>query len=287
MKIRHYDTSNRNFVLSRRSIIPLIGLGTLFGLLLFTAGAVLAGNLEPPVGPDEAGAQMYTLDQIYKRLYSGQVSAKMTTFTEPIGGPTTGTMHTLDEIYDLIGQRAPVPKTGQTNSWAANDDGALEKGVSWPNPRFTINADGTVTDNLTGVIWLRNANCTQFFDGDTKGQNNRNWYEALVAASSLSSGYCGLADGSVAGDWRLPNVREQFSLLDHQYNAPALSNTAGTGWHTDGNPFYFVQNNYYWTSTTRVSFNSWKFWVNLYDGRVYDVDGATSEYWVWPVRGGQ
>ena len=38
-------------------------------------------------------------------------------------------------------------------------DGDLQKGVAWPNPRFTDNANGTVTDNLTGLIWLKNANC--------------------------------------------------------------------------------------------------------------------------------
>ena len=32
-------------------------------------------------------------------------------------------------------------------------------GVEWPNPRFTDNGDGTVTDNLTALIWLKNANC--------------------------------------------------------------------------------------------------------------------------------
>ena len=40
---------------------------------------------------------------------------------------------------------APVPKTGQTISYAAGDDGALQKGVTWPVPRFTDNGDGTVT----------------------------------------------------------------------------------------------------------------------------------------------
>jgi hypothetical protein len=30
-----------------------------------------------------------------------------------------------------------VPKTGQTTSYATGDDGDLEKGVAWPNPRFT------------------------------------------------------------------------------------------------------------------------------------------------------
>ena len=27
-----------------------------------------------------------------------------------------------------------------------------------PSPRFTDNNDGTVTDNLTGLVWLKNAN---------------------------------------------------------------------------------------------------------------------------------
>src|SRR5215831_9628931 len=54
---------------------------------------------------------------------------------------------------------APVPRTGQTTSYAARDDGALQKGVALPTPRFTNNNNGTITDNLTGLIWLKNANC--------------------------------------------------------------------------------------------------------------------------------
>src|SRR5215831_10404550 len=57
--------------------------------------------------------------------------------------------------------RAPVPRTGQTTSYAAGDDGALQKGVAWPTPRFTDNNNGTITDNLTGLIWLKNANCPE------------------------------------------------------------------------------------------------------------------------------
>ena len=49
---------------------------------------------------------------------------------------------------------ALVPATGQTDSVAAGDDGDLQKGVPWPDPRFTDNGDGTVTDHLTGLIWL-------------------------------------------------------------------------------------------------------------------------------------
>ena len=70
---------------------------------------------------------------------------------------------------------APVPKTGQTYCYIWEDpewilaigdsctgtgqDGEYQEGVEWPNPRFTDNADGTITDNLTRLIWLKDANC--------------------------------------------------------------------------------------------------------------------------------
>ena len=38
---------------------------------------------------------------------------------------------------------------------------------------------------------------------------------ALRCANKLNSGECGLSDGSVEGDWRLPNVREMQSLIDY------------------------------------------------------------------------
>ena len=78
-------------------------------------------------------------------------------------------------------------------------------GVPWPDPRFTDNGDGTVTDNLTGLIWLKYANCF----GET------NWHDALDASNNLTNGQCGLSDGSNLGDWRLPNEGELGSLIDY------------------------------------------------------------------------
>ena len=53
---------------------------------------------------------------------------------------------------------APVPKTGQTNSTQSGDNGYYTNDVTWPNPRFTVLADtNCVLDNLTGLIWTRNA----------------------------------------------------------------------------------------------------------------------------------
>ena len=69
----------------------------------------------------------------------------------------------------LTGTRpgALVEKTGQTTSPGTRDDGALQRGVTWPSPRFTDNGDGTVTDNLTGLIWLKDAN----YDGEKRWTN--------------------------------------------------------------------------------------------------------------------
>ena len=89
-----------------------IVVGVVMGVLL-SAAVVLAGSLEPSGGPTEAGSQMYTLDQIYHRINNGTAATKMTTFTEPSSGPTAGTMHTLDEIYDLVGCALRCPRPGR------------------------------------------------------------------------------------------------------------------------------------------------------------------------------
>jgi hypothetical protein len=277
--------------MTKKIIWTSITAGIVIGILLSVATVVLAGSLDPVEGPSGSGSQMHTLQQIYNRINNRATAAKMTSFTEPSSGPTSGTMHTLDEIYDLLGLRAPVARTGQVTSYATSDDGDLEKGVAWPNPRFTNNGNGTVTDNLTGLIWLRNAGCPLFFSGDTFS-NWRTWSSAITAANSLGEGYCGLSDGSSPGDWRLPSLRELESLRDYEYVTPALSNSAGTSHFTEGDPFTFVNYNFYWTSTARGDPNDWKYIVNFYDGRISDADtipdaGDPPQNYVWPVFGGE
>jgi hypothetical protein len=171
---------------------------------------------------------------------------------------------------------ALVSKTGQTTSYATGDDGDLEMGVAWPNPRFTINGDGTVTDNLTELIWMRNADCFGHY---------RTWSQALSDCNNLNTGECGLTDGSSPGDWRLPNRNEFLSLLHLGYNTPALPNTVGTGKWSQGNPFNNVQPTFeYWTSTSKVGHSS--VWVVGLD---YAVSGSTSpsndDMASWCVRG--
>ena len=177
----------------------------------------------------------------------------------------------------LTGTRpsVPVERSGQTTSYAAGDDGALEKGVAWPNPRFTDNGDGTVTDNLTELIWLKDTFCVDTVDSVAGGVNS--WNDALTYCNNLADCACGLTDGSVAGDWRLPNVRELHSLIDYGKYEPALPS---------GHPFDNVQNARYWSSSSRADtgIDRWMVWMD--DGGVC-CEFYTDRYYLWPVRGGQ
>ena len=73
-----------------------------------------------------------------------------------------------DEGDDGAAIPSPVPQTGQTGCWDASgspigcagtgQDGEYQYGVS-VDPRLTDNGDGTVSDKLTGLIWLKWGTC--------------------------------------------------------------------------------------------------------------------------------
>jgi Protein of unknown function (DUF1566) len=181
---------------------------------------------------------------------------------------------------------APVAQTGQTQCWDANgnlihctgtgQDGEIQAGVEWPTPRFIDNQNGTVTDQLTGLIWLKNANCVP---------GGAAWADALTAANTLAHGHCGLTDGSKAGDWRLPNVKELLSLIDVEFYTPALSNAAGTAQWREGDAFLDVQTSIYWTSTTFVGGPDSAWSISLNAGDI-GLNPKYNAFFAWPVREG-
>jgi hypothetical protein len=184
-------------------------------------------------------------------------------------------------IPSMKGNYAPVPKTGQTQKYVTGDDGDLKKGVAWPTPRFTDNGNGTVTDKLTGLMWLKNANCINShypgFDNDEgPGDGEVTWVHALDFVAGINNGTYPLC-GAGYTDWRLPNIRELNSLIDYGRVPTFPANTPFTG-VTYGN---------YWSSTTHAMVSmSLAFWVNFGDASVSNYPKTSSQY-VWPVRGGK
>ncbi len=161
-------------------------------------------------------------------------------------------------------------KPGEDAYFKVCDDGELKKGVKWPNPRFKDNRDGTVKDNLTGLIWMKNADCF----------GRKTWMDALVECASLADNgsLCELNDKSSEGEWRLPNVIEMQSLIDYGNVSPALP---------PGHPFINVNKKHgYWTSTSYYHNADAAWYVGMNNG--YTFYGYKDEMtYVWPVRGGQ
>ena len=263
----------------------------LFAMLFFVPMAALAGVIAGEGSPTTAGGgAMNTLEDIYNLINLGTTNVPRTTiFAEPTAGPVA-TGHTLTQVYDRAKTSSRPARTGQTSiipldvTGIAGADGKLQKGVTWPSPRFTDNTNGTVTDNLTGLIWLKAAN----YKSTAGAAGAATWTEALTFCNTLKSGQCGLTDGSTEGQWRLPNYFELVSLLDLAYFDPALSNDAGIGkWVSGaGSSFTGVQSGYYWSSTTSAGSTGFAWYVALGGGLV-NGDVKTSTYYVWPVRGGQ
>lgn len=220
-----------------------------------------------PAGHPFSGVQ--SLDYWSSSTYAGEVTSAWNVHmgSGKIGYYIKSDLLHIWPVRGAVSAPASVARTGQTAIYAAGDDGTLLSGVAWPTPRFTDNSNGTVTDSLTGLIWLKNTNC----------YGSQTWANALLSANNLASGSCNLSDSSPAGQWRLSNRKELLSLIDRSKYDLVLP---------AGHPFGAVQANGHWSSSTSslATDNAWL--VSLSSGTIND-DVKTGSYSLWPVRGGQ
>jgi hypothetical protein len=148
--------------------------------------------------------------------------------------------------------------------------------------RFVDCGNGTVTDSQTGLIWLKDPSC--FSAMDYAAANNE--------AAKLHSGQCGLTDGSVTGNWRLPTKTEWTAVLMASCYIPGVptlpdktgsgcyDTTAASQWATG------LQASTYWSSSTTSQNSAAAWFASLANGYV-DYLAKLSVYLVWPVRAGQ
>lgn len=121
-----------------------------------------------------------------------------------------------------------VPDTGQTISATATFGEDSDYLINAPS--FTDNSNGTVTDNITGLMWQK------------VDAGEMTWDNAVAGAAALSLG--GFTD------WRLPTPAEAFSIMNHGRN-PALDSTYFQS-NPSGTSQYWWTNDTYGTDTTRV-----------------------------------
>jgi hypothetical protein len=118
-----------------------------------------------------------------------------------------------DNCYDASGLQATCPVPGET--FYGQD--AQHTGNT---PSFTDNGDGTVTDNVTDLMWQQSPDTDG--DDDIEADDKLSYGDAVAGAATLSLG--GYAD------WRLPTIKELYSLIDFNGVDPSGyegSNTSG------------------------------------------------------------
>lgn len=172
----------------------------------------------------------------------------------------------LDTFFNGIVERR-IPDTGQTTCYnniteplstcpAPGEPLAQDGSYTINPPSYSDNGNGTVTDNITNLIW-------QQTDDNTK----RTW--------DLAVNYC---ESNVAGlpgsDWRLPNARELASIHDLEKFDYAINNA------------FSISDEMYWSSTTIVDSIDLAHIVRFYDGDL-SMGRKTDKYYVRCVRGGE
>ncbi len=208
----------------------------------------------------------------------------------------------------VMAQQYAIVDTGQTACYGAADEivcpgqGEAFYGQDAQHtgnaPAFTDNGDGTITDLITGLIWQQSP--------DTDGDGDIDAADKLTYAGAQA--YPAILNAQVfAGhaDWRLPSIKELYSLIDFS----GIDPSGYSGTNTD-DLIPFIDRNYfdfaygdtaageriidsqYASSNLYVGLggNSLLFGVNFADGRIkgYGLSmpgGLEKTFFVICVRG--
>jgi hypothetical protein len=149
--------------------------------------------------------------------------------------------------------------------------------------RFTDMGDGTIRDNISGLFWLKDASGYCFSYVTYPDNELPSWYDYERRVETLSSGSCGLTDGSEDGDWRLPSYDELLSLMSEEYQEPALVNAVGDAQWTEGDAFTDVKNTSYW-SGDHNPYGNGAWYANMGTGTMGYTEGTYDFRLIWPVR---
>ena len=255
---------------------PALAGDILTGKNAYVNGAMVTGNV--PVGGYVIGASLSM--PIPNGLYSGNKTATTASdaFLVPGNILSNVTIFNVTGTYNAI-QPHELPDTGQTLCYdpsgsttgtitcpAADADNAQDGSRSGTQPSYTpapIGSDYVVTDNLTGLMWKK---CSE---GQTASVSYCTGTPGTYTfAAALTR--CGAQTYAGFSDWRLPNIRELFSIVNY----------AGPTPYIDKVMFPDTTGGWYWSSTSQMTNAYWSLTVYFGWGRASFDTKTTSD----PVR---
>lgn len=188
-----------------------------------------------------------------------------------------------------------LPDTGQSGCYDSNGTsiscaGSGQDASYSRHPlSYTNNGDGTVTDNVTGLMWQQSADLDD--DGTIDVNDKKSQTDAVSYCDALSlAGY---------SDWRLPDIKTMYSLIHFDGTDVSDGSDDTSQPFIDDSVFGFGygdtsagerQIDAQWATTsiyvsTVMNGDEAMFGVNLADGRIKGYPTADKTFYVYCVRG--
>jgi hypothetical protein len=156
--------------------------------------------------------------------------------------------------------------------------------------RFVDNGDGTITDNLTGLMWEEKTNKDGMRNpADPHDADNKYSFSSSLLGNPDGTAYTDLlatlnaANFAGHNDWRLPSLVELQTILASpskcSVGPPCVDDVFNSGTNSE------TLSGYYWSSTLFAPSPGFAWFVSFSSGDA-NLSSATFEYAVRAVRGG-
>ena len=170
---------------------------------------------------------------------NGLTVGKHTLYVQERDGAGNWSAYGTKEIFVSL-----LPDTGQTQSYTSTFGEDSDYTINPPS--YTVHSNGTVTDNVTGLMWQQ--------------QGSAGTWDGAIA-------YCQNLELAGYSDYRLPSKKELVGIVIYGTWSPAIDTAA----------FPYTSTSYYWSSTTAAFNNASYAWYVDFDY------GDVSTYHKWTI----